>query len=248
MLAIRTLFGYTKYMETGARTRRIHLRPRLAAAAELLGQMHTVADIGCDHGRLSAALLQSGAAARVIAVDVSAASLKKASELSRYIGLDDRMDVRLGDGLSALSRCEADGLALCGMGGMLMAELLGAAAIPLMGAMRAVFQPMRGIAEIRKYLFLQGFRIERDVVVPDSGRLYQVFSAVPGQDTLPPGWPEGCFELGYRAINDPHFGALAQSMLAQHEKRLSTARGTRGAALLEKKAENMRRVLALHHA
>ncbi len=235
-------------MDVEARTRRIHLRPRLAAAAELLGQMHTVADIGCDHGRLSAALLQSGAATRAIAVDVSAASLKKASELARYIGLQDRMEVRLGDGLSVLFQREADGLALCGMGGMLMVELLGAAAIPLMGAMRAVFQPMRGIAEIRRYLFGQGFRIERDVIVPDSGRLYQVFSAAPGQDTLPPGWPEDCFELGHRSIDDPHFKALAQSMLAQHEKRLLTARGTRGAQSLEKKAEDMRRVLALHTA
>jgi hypothetical protein len=37
-------------------------------------------------------------------------------------------------------------------------------------------------------------------------------------------------------------------MLAQHEKRLLSARGTAGQALLEEKAAHMRRVLELYNA
>jgi len=75
-----------------------------------------------------------------------------------------------------------------------------------------------------------------------------VFSAEPGKDELPAGWPEDCFSLGFRSLNDAHFPALAKHMLAQHEKRLTSARGTAGQALLEEKAAHMRRVLALYNA
>ncbi len=235
-------------MEILLQERRIRLRPRLFAAAELVQQAHTAADIGCDHGRLCAALLQSGAAKRVIAADISPASVEKTQALARLTGLTGSMDIRLGDGLLVLSPGEADALTLCGMGGTLIAQLLAAAPVPLMGARLAVFQPMRGVEDLRRYLFLNGFRIARDVIVPDAGRLYQVFSAEPGEDKLPAGWPEDCFALGYRSLDDERFPALASHMLAQHEKRLTSARGTAGQALLEEKAAQMRRVLALYHA
>lgn len=235
-------------MEILLQERRIRLRPRLFAAAELLQNAHTVADIGCDHGRLCAALLQSGAAQRVIAADISPSSVQKTEALARLTGLTGRMEVRQGDGLLALSPGEADALALCGMGGVLIAQLLAAAPVPLMGARLAVFQPMRGVEELRRYLFVSGFRIMRDVIVPDAGRLYQVFSAEPGEDKLPDGWPADCFALGHRSIGDEHFPALASKMLAQHEKRLLSARGTAGQALLEEKAAHMRRVLELYNA
>ncbi len=247
-LANMPRIGYTKNMEILLQERRIRLRPRLFAAAELLQNAHTVADIGCDHGRLCAALLQSGAAQRVIAADISPASVQKAQALARLTGLTGRMDVRLGDGLFVLSPGEADALTLCGMGGTLITELLAAAPVPLMGARLAVFQPMRGVEDLRRYLFSHGFRIVRDVIVPDAGRLYQVFSAEPGRDELPDGWPADCFALGHRSLHDPHFPALVKKMLTQHEKRLLSARGTGGQALLEQKAAHMRRVLELYNA
>lgn len=235
-------------MEILLQERRIRLRPRLFAAAELLQNVRTVADIGCDHGRLSAAILQCGAAQRVIAADISPASIEKASALARLTGLINRMDVRLGDGLTVLSPGEADAVVMCGIGGTLIVQLLTAVPVPLMGARLAVFQPMRGVEDLRRYLFVNGFRIVRDVIIPDAGRLYQVFSAERGRDVLPAGWPEDCFALGYRSIGDAHFYDLAKKMLVQHEKRLVSARGTAGQELLEQKAAHMRRVLALYNA
>lgn len=59
----------------------VHLRPRLSRALDMLRGSQTVADIGSDHGRLAVALLQQGAAERVIACDISAPSLEKARAL-----------------------------------------------------------------------------------------------------------------------------------------------------------------------
>ena len=59
----------------------IHLDSRLQAALLLTQPCGVCADIGADHGRLSAALLQSGRAKQVLVADVSAPSLNKAKIL-----------------------------------------------------------------------------------------------------------------------------------------------------------------------
>jgi len=226
-------------------SRRVRLRPRLAEAARLIGRAHIVADIGCDHGRLGVALLQSGAAERVIAADVSAESLEKARALAARTHVAGRMEFRQADGLLALCAGEADAAALCGMGGMLIARLLSAARPKLMGARLAVLQPMRGVEELRRFLYENGYRVTEDVLVPDAGRVYQVFSVAPGRDTFPAGWPTDFFSLGHRALRDAGFVPLAQRMLVLTETSLASAGGTPGEAALVKQAADLAQAIRL---
>lgn len=229
--------------------RRISLRPRLETAAALLGGHAAIADIGCDHGRLCCALLQRGACVRCIAADVSAPSLQKARELARLVGVGDRISFRCGDGLSVLAAGEAGAVALLGMGGTLMARLLDACPVPLMGAELLVLQPMRAEEDIRRYLYDNGYRIADDRVVLDAGRLYQVFSALPpapgARDVWPEGFPADCFAVGYRAFarREPLLPALVRRQLDQCALRLRTARGTPGEARLAHKARQLQAIL-----
>lgn len=206
----------------------IRLRERLSVAAELLRGSHTVADIGCDHGRLSCALVQSGAVRRCIAVDVSAPSLEKARRLADAVGIGELVETRLGDGFAPIAPGEADAVALLGMGGTLMARLLDRCERPLNGARLAVLQPMCAVDDIRRYLFETGYPMLDDRVAAESGRLYQIFCVgVPEKEPqkLPPHWPADCFLLGYRAFEarEPLMRALAERMLMQREKRLRAA-------------------------
>lgn len=209
----------------------IHPRPRLTAALSLLSGSGTVADVGCDHGRLGVALLQQGACDRVIAMDISAPSLDKARQLALLTGISDRMETRLGDGFGPLAPGEADAVAILGMGGTLMREILSASPVSLHGAKAGVFQPMRGVADIRQYLYEKGYRITHDRVVRENKRYYQVFRAVPpdaertGREPLPDGWPKDCFFLGYRAFADrePLLEPLCEALLAQRLTRLEKA-------------------------
>ena len=229
--------------------RRISLHPRLLAAAELLGRQRVIADIGCDHGRLSCALLQRDACDRCIAADVSAPSLEKAKKLSGFVGVANRIDLRCGDGLSVLQSGEADAVAMLGMGGTLMARLLDACEQPLMGARLLVLQPMRAEEDIRRYLYEHGYRVKEDRVVRDGGRLYQVFSALPPCDGTRDDWPEGfptdCFQVGYRAFSkrEPLLPILAKRKLEQCLLRLQAARGTEGEARLAERAAQMQIIL-----
>lgn len=229
------------------RTRSVNVTPRLNAALEMLAGFETVADIGCDHGRLTAALLQRHVCHRVIASDVSGPSLDKARKLIDHIGLFDRVSFREGDGCSVLHAGECDVIALLGMGGTLMARILEACSVPLAGAKAIVLQPMRAQDDIRRYLHQNGFRIVCDRVVLDHGRLYQICKAVPGNapEALPTGFPEGFYDVGYRAFadRDELLPALCRQQLAAHKKMLHTAEGTEGEAVIRHKVNALEQIL-----
>ena len=222
---------------------RIHPRERLDCAIELLSGAQVVADVGCDHGRLSCALIQRDLAQHCIAIDISEPSLKKAERLIRQIGAQDRVETRLGDGLMPLAAGEADAIAILGMGGTLMAQILNVDP-PLKGATKCVLQPMRAAEDIRRWLYERNYPVLDDCVVLDAGRYYQVFSV--GQpkaqkQTLPEGWPNGCFSLGYTAFlrREPLMKPLAEKMLATSRRKLRTQQ----ADALHEQAAQLERIL-----
>ncbi|MCL2695929.1 MAG: class I SAM-dependent methyltransferase [Clostridiales bacterium] len=224
--------------------RRVSLTPRLAVAAEQLRGSCVVADIGCDHGRLAIALIQRQCCERVIAVDVSAPSLEKAKRLIDYVGLSHTIVTRLGDGFSALAPGECDAVAILGLGGVLITEIL---ARGLNGAKKAVLQPMRGQAALRRYLYENAYHILNDRIVRESRRYYQVITVEQGttKQPLPAGWPEDCFDLGFVAWQqrDPLFPELARKLLTQYEKQLAGAWGSAREPILAKKAEQIRSIV-----
>lgn len=158
----------------------VHLRPRLLAAAKFIQGSHTVADIGCDHGRLSAALLQRGLAKHIIASDISEDSLQKARDLAARCGFTDvELSFHVSDGLSHLSPGEADTLVFAGMGGELIAKLLAAGGAAAKAAEKIIMQPMGGTTELRRFLYENGYAIQDEAMVFDAGRYYQILLAVP---------------------------------------------------------------------
>ncbi len=222
------------------RERFVHLTPRLSAALDMLRGYETVADVGCDHGRLTAALLQQCICKHIIASDISEDSLQKAVQLIGHIGLRDRVTFRVGDGLSVLQPGEVNAIAMLGIGGTLMARILDAAPKELLQRTALVLQPMRAQEDIRSYLYLRGYYIEDDRLIAEGKRIYQVFRAVP-KDTiqaLPAGWPEDFFELGYVSLvcDDPMFSEAVKRQKDAIARRLHEAAGTEGADKLLKKA------------
>ncbi|MEI3222893.1 MAG: tRNA (adenine(22)-N(1))-methyltransferase TrmK [Gemmiger sp.] len=74
------------------------LDARLAAAYDFVRPGHAAADIGCDHGKLSAALAGSGRCPLVLACDLRPGPLEKARVTCAPYG--DKVQCRLGSGLS----------------------------------------------------------------------------------------------------------------------------------------------------
>ena len=227
--------------------RSVSITPRLRAALEMLEGFNTIADIGCDHGRLTAALLQRNTCVRVIASDISEPSLQKARLLVDHIGLGSHVSFRAGDGCTVLNPGECDAIALLGMGGTLMCRILDDCALPLMGAKAVVLQPMRAQDDIRSYLHRNLYRITDDRVVYDHGRYYQVFKAEPGEarESFPNGFPIDFFDVGYRSfsLRDANLPALCLQQLACHQKMMRAAAGTDGESVLNRKINALHQIL-----
>jgi tRNA (adenine22-N1)-methyltransferase len=141
----------------------IGLSQRLQAVADMVPPGSTVADIGCDHGKAAVALIRSGKAQRAICGDISAPSLDKARCLAHECGMEDRVSLRVGDGLAVLQPGEADAAVIAGMGGMLIAAILerGAASAPD----ALVLSPNRDAAKLRRTLVTCGYRIADETLV-----------------------------------------------------------------------------------
>ena len=84
------------------------LDARLAAAANYVRPGRAAADIGCDHGKLSAWLAGSGRCPRVFACDLRPGPLAKAEKTCAPWA--DAVECRLGSGLSVLPAVAAGAL------------------------------------------------------------------------------------------------------------------------------------------
>lgn len=209
----------------------------MRALAEQIVCAETVADIGCDHGRLSVALLQEGRARRVIASDISAVSLKKAECLANASGLSDSLSLHCASGLSHLQPGEADTLVFAGMGGEHIVSLLAADAPTARAAKYILLQPMGGVIELRQYLALHNYRVVHECLVRDAGRIYHLLTAENGVPLpLPQGFPVGEHAYGPLLFHkhDPLLIEQLRTSRASHARRLLAAerKGQRPEALL----------------
>lgn len=201
------------------------LRPRLLAAKEMLGTAHTIADIGCDHGKLALELIRSGSAQRVIASDISEASLRKAQTLARNCGMEAMIEFRISDGFLNMPD-DIECSCIAGMGGELIARILENGMACVRNQKRIVMQPMRGESELRKYLYENGFRILTERIALDGGRYYQVLCAHKGRPEPPPsGWPKDYFQFGWSGafLEDSNFPKLLSRYIGILKRKLSAA-------------------------
>ncbi len=151
------------------------LGPRMDAIIALLGKNKTVADIGCDHGKVSVCLLKNKAAEYVYATDISDASLQKAKELAKREGLSN-IAFLCGDGFSVLEE-SVDAAVIAGMGGEVIKEIIKHPNAKT----KLVLQPMKDTDILYQALCENGFSIENVVVVREGGRFYVIILAVPGK-------------------------------------------------------------------
>ena len=128
------------------------------------------ADVGCDHGYLTAALLERCPRLTMLASDVSGPSLEKARCLLTRLGLDGRAELREADGLDALEG-PVCAVVIAGMGAQTILGILRAGREKLGGA-AVIVQANTDLPELRAGLADIGLRIEREAFCEAAGRRY----------------------------------------------------------------------------
>jgi len=152
---------------------------RLLKVLEYVDYVGTVADIGCDHGYLSEMLIDSGKARKVIATDISEDCLDKTRLLLAKHDLENKIQTRLGDGLTVLKPDEVDVAVIAGMGGHEIAKILGDKSRKD-GIKHFVLQPMQKSVDLRRWLAANSYVIENDECVEESGKFYDVLKVKKG--------------------------------------------------------------------
>ncbi len=141
-----------------------------------------IADIGCDHGLLCAELVRSKKAEKAIATDISSASLAKAEKLSKELGLEGKIECRLGDGLSVLQPGEAEGIVIAGIGGPLLMRILEQGWKVARSAQYLVLCPQNYPESLRQYINEAGFLIEYEEISQEKGKYYPIMRVCPGRE------------------------------------------------------------------
>lgn len=197
--------------------------PRKEAIIGLVPEVSVAAEIGADHGQISAGVLAAGRAQKMLVCDVSAASLVKARRLFASLGWETRAEFYVADGLDGLNE-PVGAIIVAGMGAKTMEGILERGREKLRGA-KLILQPNPGVQHMRTWLSENGWRIEKETLVFDEGRYYVALRAAEGNEalSLQQIW------LGPRLLEAPTplFGQYARH-------RLACARMERGEGAAEK--------------
>ncbi|GAB2703209.1 tRNA (adenine(22)-N(1))-methyltransferase [Paenibacillus thermoaerophilus] len=155
------------------------LSDRLRRIAEQVPAGSVVADIGTDHGLLPVALVSEGTAERAVAADVNRGPLEAARRQVAMAGLGDRIDLRLGNGLSVLREGEVDVVVIAGMGGSLIADILEAGRDRLPGVKRLVLQPNVAADQVRRWLLAREWKLIGEQILEEDEKIYEILTAEP---------------------------------------------------------------------
>lgn len=138
-----------------------------------------IADIGTDHAYIPIYLIENKLAEYVIAGDICKGPVKIAEENISNHNLSDKIEVRLGSGLSILKKGETDTIIIAGMGGILISEIIDAD-IEIARQCSLVLQPMNAQYELRKYLIKNGFKITDEDIAVEGFKVYNIMNVENG--------------------------------------------------------------------
>lgn len=161
----------------------IRLDERLTQIANLV-DYGSVADVGCDHGKLGYYLIGTDRASRVIATDISAPSLAKAEELAKENGVSDLMQTRLGNGLEVVESKEVDSVIIAGLGGDVIAGILDTAHAQGKSFDHFILSPNTHAERVREAILECGHTIVYDEIMECANKTYTIIKTQIGKSEL----------------------------------------------------------------
>lgn len=163
----------------------IEISQRLYNIADLVQPGSKVADIGSDHAYLPLYLIQSGKAISAIAGEVNQGPWQSAKKTVAEAGLEDRIEVRRGDGLAVLDNGEVDTICIAGMGGTLISHILEAGLYRLSSVRHLVLQPNVAERNVREWLLEHGWELIEERILKEDGVIYEILAAIRGDAQAP---------------------------------------------------------------
>ena len=159
----------------------MRISSRLKAITEFIDENDNIIDIGCDHALLDIYLKEKYENINIIASDIHEGAIKQAKKNIEKYNLEDKIDLRLGDGLSVVSEKEFDTIVISGMGYYTIKKIL-STTDKLRNVNKIIIQSNTDIIKLRKYIIKLGYKIEKEKLIEDNEIIYTIIQFVPGSE------------------------------------------------------------------
>jgi tRNA (adenine22-N1)-methyltransferase len=153
---------------------KLQLNPRLLKIAQLVPKSKVLADIGTDHAYIPIWAVKNGIVDFAIASDINSGPVERARKNVNCFCLSEKIDMRLGPGLSTVNPDEAEVIVIAGMGGILISDILENGNEAAKKAKRLILQPMTAAKELRTYLCRNGYSIQEEHLVREDEKIYNI--------------------------------------------------------------------------
>ncbi len=154
---------------------------RLSACADMVSGKGIAVDVGTDHGYLPCYLVSEGIVGKAVAADVNKAPLDSATKNIEKYGLSDKVTAVLSDGLKEIDSKDVTDVIIAGMGGELIAKIISEGKSFYDASF--ILQPMTKAEYLRKWLFDNGFEIEKETASKDEFYYTVILARYTGKNT-----------------------------------------------------------------
>lgn len=156
------------------------INDRLKTIGNLVDANSLCLDIGCDHALLDIYLVKEKKQSKAIASDIAEGPLEKAKENIKKYQVEDKVEIRLGDGLSTYTD-EVDTAIASGIGGRTIIGIFKNNLKITKKLKQIIISPNNYQMDVRKFFTSIGFYIEDEELVKDGKYIYQIIKFKKGK-------------------------------------------------------------------
>lgn len=149
------------------------INSRLKKIGDLVEANSFCLDVGCDHALLDIYLVHRNKNIKAVASDIAEGPLEQAKKNIKRERLDDKIETRLGNGLSTYTD-EIDTVIISGMGGRNIIGICKENLKILKKIKTLIISPNNYQIDVKKYLTKNGFYIDNEEFVKDKNFIYQI--------------------------------------------------------------------------
>ncbi len=157
-----------------------NLSDRLQAIADMVIAGEPVADIGSDHAYLPLFLVENNVVPWAIAGELGDGPYKRALQALSRSAMQERIELRQGDGLQVLAFAEVSTVIIAGLGGDSIAAILEYDWQKSGSFKRFILQPMSRAGVLRKCLADRGWPIAEEKLVMENEQYFPIIISQPG--------------------------------------------------------------------
>lgn len=158
------------------------INERLKKVSDLVDSDVSILDIGCDHALLDIYLAKrkDKKCKKIVASDNKEGPLEQASKNILAYQLQDKIELRLGDGLDIYTS-DIDTVIISGMGGKNMIRILRNNLKSLKTIKTFILSPNNYQSEVKRFLVRKKYIIQEEYLVKEGKIIYQILKFVKGK-------------------------------------------------------------------